>query len=118
MTIPNIADTPQLWSGTELKIQAQRALDEFVDRRLAETSSAYIAHVGRHKKSILALFGLLQSVNPLNPEPEVVRKILLDEKMFDALRYMSGPPVSADDLGVLVSRDVRGIEHAVGTDVD
>jgi XamI restriction endonuclease len=42
-----------------------------------------------------------------------VRRILLDERMFDALRYMAGPPVSADDLGVLVSRDVRGINKTL-----
>jgi XamI restriction endonuclease len=113
MTIPNISDAPQLWSDAELKIQAQRALDDFVDRRLAETSTAYVAHVGRHKRSIFELFGLLQSVDPFDPDPEGVRKILLDDGMFNALRYMAGPPVSADDLGVLVSRNVRGINKSL-----
>lgn len=113
MTIPNVPDVPRIWCDAQLQIQAQRALDDFVDRRLAETSNAYVAHVGRHKRSIFALFGLLQSIDPLNPDPEAVRKILLDEGMFDALRYMAGPPVSSDDLGVLVSRDVKGINKTL-----
>lgn len=113
MSIPNIADTPQIWNDSELAIEAQRALDEFVDRRLAETSTSYVAHVLRHKQSIFSLFKLLQSVDPSNPDPQSVREILLDEGMFSALRYMAGPPVSSDDLGVLVTRDVKGINKTL-----
>jgi XamI restriction endonuclease len=113
MTIPNVSDAPPIWSDAQLKIEAQRALDDFVDRRLAETSNAYVAHVGRHKRAIFELFGILQSVDPFDPDPEIVRKILLDEGMFNALRYMAGPPVSSDDLGVLVSRDVKGINKTL-----
>jgi hypothetical protein len=43
------------------------------------------------------------------PDPEKLRALLLDEELFDALRYVTGPPVSEDDLGVLVTRQIDGI---------
>lgn len=113
MTISNISDTPRVWNDAELATEAQRALDDFVDRRLAETSSAYVAHVSRHKRNIFLLFKMLQSIDPSNPDPKLVREILLDESMFGALRYMAGPPVSSDDLGVLVTRNVKGINKTL-----
>lgn len=108
MTIPNISPTPRQWSDSELENEAQTALDEFVDRRLAETSSAYVVHVARHKHSIFALFQLLKNIDPASPDANIVRQILLNEDLFSALRYVVGPPVSEDDLGVLVSRSVKG----------
>ena len=112
MAIPNVSASPQIWSDTELEIQAQRALNDFVDRRLAETSSAYVGHVANHTRSIFDLFSILQGLDSNDPDPDIVRRIILNEQLFSALRYMAGPPVSADDLGVLVSRNVRGISKS------
>lgn len=108
MTIPNISKTPTVWSEPELIEQAQIALDEFVDRRLAEPSGKYLAHVQARRAAIVRLFKALAGVDPTNPDAAVVREILLDTELFGALRYVTGPPVSEDDLGVIVTRNVRG----------
>ena len=108
MTIPNISRTPRVWTEVELIEQAQIALNEFVDRRLAEPGGKYQAHVLARRAAIIRLFKTLTGVDPADPSPAVVRRVLLDAEMFDALRYVTGPPVSEDDLGVLVTRSVKG----------
>jgi hypothetical protein len=108
LTIPNVSQTPTVWTVEQLVEQAQIALNEFVDRRLAEPGGKYQAHVHTRRAAIVRLFKELAVTNPASPDPAVVRKVLLDEELFDALRYVSGPPVSEDDLGVIVTRSVKG----------
>lgn len=108
MKIPNTSATPTTWTKDELLEQAQIALDEFVDRRLAEPGGKYQAHVKARRAAIVRLFKALSGVNPDSPDPAIVRKVLLDAELFDALRYVTGPPVSEDDLGVIVTRNVKG----------
>jgi hypothetical protein len=109
MNLPNTSSAPQVWSDSQLAEQAQIALEEFVDRRLAEPGGKYLAHVRARRRAIVRLFKILSDVDPKNPDPDIVREVLLDEEMFDALRYVTGPPVSEDDLGVLVTRKIEGI---------
>lgn len=68
--------------------------------------------------AICSLFKTLSGVDPANPDPEIVRSVLLDEDLFDALRYVTGPPVSEDDLGVLVTRKIEGISKTQIKDSD
>lgn len=100
---------PQTWSESELQAQAQVALDEFVDRRLAEPEGTYQAHVKASRSAIVRLFRKLSRIDPQNPSPTLVREIIGDKELFAALRYVAGPPVSEDDLGVLVTRRIDGI---------
>ncbi|MBO6901856.1 MAG: XamI family restriction endonuclease [Rhizobiaceae bacterium] len=109
MTIPNVSATPTIWTDAQLEAEAQKALEEFVERRLAEPGGKYLAHVSTRRQALVRLFKTLTGVDPENPDPVTVRAILLDAEMFDALRYVTGPPVSEDDLGVLVTRSVRGL---------
>jgi hypothetical protein len=108
MTIPNTS-TPRLWTHEELQEQAQIALERFVDRRRAEPGSRYVSHIQAHRRAIVRLFKALAGIDPNKPDPAAVRKIVLDDELFDALRYVSGPPLSEDDLGVLVTRNIAGI---------
>jgi XamI restriction endonuclease len=109
MNLPNTTNNPQIWTDEELANGAQKALEEFVDRRLAEPSGKYLAHAKARRAAIIRLFKALSGVDPTNPAPEAVRAVLLDEELFGALRYVTGPPVSEDDLGVLVTRRIEGI---------
>jgi hypothetical protein len=109
MTIANTSNTPTVWTDAQLAEQSQAALEEFVDRRLAEPGGRYRAHVTTRRAAIVRLFKELAGVDPRAPNPEIVRRVLLDEELFDALRYVTGPPVSSDDLGVLVTRKIEGI---------
>ena len=109
MTIPNTTSAPKTWTDEELATEAQKALEEFVDRRLAEPGGKYLGHVTARRGAIVRLFKALAGVDPSDPDPKTVRAVLLDEELFDALRYVTGPPVSEDDLGVLVTRNIKGI---------
>jgi hypothetical protein len=109
MNISNTAPTPTIWSKEALVVQAQIGLEEFVTRRLAEPGGKYVTHVRARRKAIKRLFKALSGIDVQKPDPETVRGILLDAELFDALRYVSGPPVSKDDLGVLVTRSIKGI---------
>lgn len=107
MHIPN-SNNPRIWGASELSEQAKIALNEFVDRRLAESRTVYTEHFVRHRSTLLRLFKSLSKIDPVKPDTVAVREILLDDKLFSALRYIGGPPISEDDLGVLVTRDIRG----------
>lgn len=105
MNIPNSKE-PKVWSTDELATEAQKALEEFVDRRLKEPGGKYATQVRARRKAIIRLFKILSGVDPTKPNPEVVRSIVLNEDLFAALRYVAAPPVSEDDLGVLVTRKI------------
>lgn len=106
---PPASSAPRIWSQGELVQAAQVALDGFVDRRLAEPEGIYATHFKDRRKAVVRLFRKLSSVDNLNPSVDRVREVIADAEMFAALRYVAGPPVSEDDLGVLLTRSVTGI---------
>lgn len=110
--ISNANATPRVWTDTELEAEAQLALDEFVDRRLKEPGGNYIEHLKARRTGVMRLFGTLRNIDATSPDPNIVRTILRDAELFDALRYVAGPPVSEDDLGVLVTRKVTGLRRS------
>lgn len=120
MTTPSsqASSAPRVWSQHELAKEAQVALDEFVDRRLAEPKGTYATHFKARRKALVRLFRKLSGVDNLNPSLALVREVIGDEEMFAALRYVAGPPVSEDDLGVLVTRSVDGIAKKALADDD
>jgi hypothetical protein len=109
VNLPNVSATPTVWTDEQLAEQAQIALNEFVDRRLAEPGGKYLAHVQARRGAIIRLFKALSGLDPKNPDSDTVRAVLADDELFDALRYVTGPPMSEDDLGVLVTRNVDGL---------
>lgn len=104
MNIPNVPLTPTIWTVAQLAEQAQASIDAFVDRRLKEPKDRYLDHLAKRQLAIFRLFKTLIGVDPLDPDPQTVRKIYFDPELRGALRYVTGPPVSEDDLGVLVTR--------------
>lgn len=109
MSIPNMSHLPTRWTDAELEEQAQASIDAFVDRRLKEPRDRYLDHIAQRQAAILRLFKTLAGVDPNKPDVAVVREILLDSALLDALRYVAGPPVSEDDLNVLVTRSTSRI---------
>jgi len=109
--IPNASPNPRVWTNDELVSHAQTALDEFVQRRLAEPGGQYLAHVKARRSAIFRLFKALAGFDPDNPDPKIIRSVVGDQALFDSLRYVAGPPVSEDDFGVLVTRRVEGISR-------
>jgi hypothetical protein len=100
----NAAPTPRIWTSDELSAQADVSLNMFVDRRLAEPGTSYLRHLAERRRALARLFTALRPIDPAAPDPDVVRAIVMDGELLDALRYAAGPPISEDDLGVLVTR--------------
>lgn len=104
MSIANTDSTPPVWDDAALAAHAQAALEEFVERRLGESAARYAEHLQARRHAIKRLVRRLNPVDVEDPDLGVVRAILLDEDLQGALRYVAGPPISFDDLGVLVTR--------------
>jgi len=112
-----VLNTPPIWDDAALARHARTSLEDFVERRLAEPAARYGEHLRSRKKAIKRLIRLLSPVDPRNPDITVIREILLDPDLQSALRYVAGPPISADDLGVLVTRGTGRItKTAIKTD--
>jgi XamI restriction endonuclease len=107
MRLSNARRLPRVWTDEELAEHARRALNAFVDRRLAEPSSRYIEHLKARRAALHRLVRVLAPLDTANPDIAVAREILRDPELEAALRYLAGPPISADDLGVVVTRATR-----------
>lgn len=107
MRISNARRLPPVWTDDQLAEHARRALNAFVDRRLAEPSARYLDHLKTRRAAFYRLMRILAPIDPVNPDIAVVQAILGDSGLEAALRYIAGPPISADDLGVVVTRDTR-----------
>ena len=109
MTLPNARPTPDVWTEAELEIQAQIALDEFVDRRLAEPGGKYVAHIKKLRRSIVDLFQALAGVDPGQAwARRCAGHLTLMTVYTMRCGTSTAPPVSDDDLGVLVTRKIAG----------
>jgi hypothetical protein len=104
LLLPNAPQLPRIWNEAELDEEANKALQAFVDRRLAEPETRYAEHLKARRNSVQALFRALSPLDPARPDPDIIQKILLDDELQAALRYVAGPPISDDDLGVVVTR--------------
>ncbi|MHB8668937.1 MAG: XamI family restriction endonuclease, partial [Burkholderiales bacterium] len=67
-------------------------------------ASAWCAASPERRRALQSLFRQLAPFDPQNTDIEIARKILTDPQLESALRYVAGPPVSKDDLGVLATR--------------
>lgn len=112
MSTSKIPSAPRSWNDAELTEQAQCSLKAFRDRRLAEPAARYPELLAQEKRAIRKLMRLLAAVDPNNPDPAQLRKVWSDPAVFDALRYVAGPPVSIDDLGVLVTGSTTKLSKA------
>lgn len=112
MSIPNVPSVPSVWTDDQLANEAQRSLEVFRDRRLAEPTTRYPELLKQEKLAVRKLIRLLSAIDPDNPDPAQLRKIWSDAPVFDALRYAAGPPVSIDDLGVLVTATTKKLSKS------
>ncbi len=91
---------PQRWSDQELAADAKEARAVFRKTRLEEPLQRWVDTFDAHKaqfERLLSQFGLAHPANLTAPRVAEVFAEHLDE----ALRYLTGPPISADDLKVL-----------------
>ena len=94
-----------VWSDAELSADLQTAVDAFVARRLAEPATAYPRHLAAARRAQGDLLRALATLgdNPAAPRLTDLRRLLFDARLFAALRYLTAPPVSEDDLYTLTA---------------
>jgi len=91
---------PPIWIQAELEEEAAAARALFRNERLSEPLENWKATFERYKTSFERLFAEYNLANPTALTPDQVATIFRD-RLDDALRYIAGPPISADDLKVL-----------------
>ncbi len=107
--IANATRTPPTWDDDALAAHAEAALKAFIARRLAEPRDRYTFHVQTQRSAITDLFQALKGVDPDAPDAAVVRMIINEARLYEALRYVAGPPISEDDLAVLATESTDRI---------
>lgn len=90
---------PPQWSKEQLTAARQRAVAAFRQERLYEPAARYEQQLATHKKQIASLLKSSGDLRDLSDER--LTGILTDKAFLDAFRYLSGPPISKDDLEVL-----------------
>jgi len=89
---------PPRWNEDELDDQIAQALEAFRRERVTEPVEQY-RHVfdefAARVRTLLAVTDNLSTLQDAAPE------LLADEDTLDTLRYLAGPPISADDLKTL-----------------
>src|SRR3546814_19076058 len=91
MSIPNVPTVPSIWTDEQLAYEAQRSLESFRDRRLAEPATRYPELLAQENRAVRKLIRFLSAVDPDNPDTAQLRKIWSDAPVFGDLRYVSGP---------------------------
>lgn len=89
---------PLLWSEDQLDADRQHAVEIFRRERLEEPLEAYLQRFEIYQSRIE---DLLEHTVDLTRLPAVAPEILTRADQLETIRYLPGPPVSADDLKVL-----------------
>ncbi len=91
---------PPRWAEEELIVEVARALALFRRERLSEPLEKWKETFDQYENQYERLFADYGIADPSRLEHEQISEIFR-EKLGDALRYLAGPPISADDLKVL-----------------
>lgn len=91
--------SPPRWTAKQLSAEADKSAAAFRAERLAPTE-AWKQHFTKAKERFAALFKELGELAP-NRISDAALASAYELKLGEALRYLSGPPISDDDLQVL-----------------
>ena len=89
---------PPEWDDDRLEADRVRAVEDFRNERLSESLGVYYENFERYRD---AVENLLEATVDLTELAEQATEVILDEDLFYAARYVAGPPISVDDLGLL-----------------
>lgn len=93
---PKVA--PPRWTPDEFDRDLAIAIGEFKRQRLEEDPAEYFEVFDRKRAAVETL---LEATVDLSQIAEVACDIAADADLFEALRYLAAPPISADDIKVL-----------------
>ncbi len=99
MSAKGLLDPPR-WTEEELEADRLRAIEEFRRERMEEPLEAYLEAFDERQS---AFEELLETTVDLTELGKHAVAILTDPQLFEAFRYLAGPPISLDDLKVLAN---------------
>ena len=102
---------PPQWDEVRLEADRQIAIGHFRDERMSESLGVYLKNFAHYGAAIERLLNTTDDLGSLAAQASTV---LADEDLLYASRYLTGPPVSADDLRVLA--DMRLTPSSVRSD--
>jgi hypothetical protein len=95
---------PPIWDDAALEEQRRRAIETFVTARNAEGGTRYRAAFAENLALVQALFEQTDDLL----EFASGSALAADPRLLQPARYISGPPVSADDLDTLAGSRIAG----------
>lgn len=88
------------WSAQELGRDLEISKEEFRSFRIQEEPEVYALEFDRSKTNVLQLFTLTGDLSDLR---KIGLRLLTTSDLFATLRYLTGPPISEDDLETIVN---------------
>lgn len=89
---------PPTWTEEQLKQGRAAAIEVFRRRRMEEPLEQYLEAFDAYQGSIETLLEATVDLSQLDGQ---LIDVLTDKKLLEVLRYLPGPPISADDLKTL-----------------
>ena len=89
---------PPRWNDERLESDRQLAIEDFRDERLNESLGVYLENFQRYRDAVERL---LETTVDLTALAEQATSVLLDVDLLYAARYITGPPISVDDIQLL-----------------
>ena len=103
---------PPVWKEARLEADRQIAIEQFREERITESLDAYLGNFAHYRSAIERLLDTTQDLSALAQEAS---NILADQDLLYTTRYLTGPPVSEDDLKVIA--DARLTPSQIRTDL-
>lgn len=93
-----MAVAPPRWTHDELDYDSQFSIQLFRDERIKEPLELYLEAFDKYRG---VMEDLLETTVDLSKLRDLAVEVLTDADMLEAVRYLAGPAISADDLKVL-----------------
>lgn len=90
--------TPPRWTEEQLEASRLVAIEAFRQQRMAEPLEAYLGYFDDVRATVE---NLLEMTIDLSQISDSAVDVLTDPDLLEAVRYLAGPPLSADDLKVV-----------------
>ena len=103
---------PPVWLDTDLETQQQIAIAAFRDERMREPLDRYVLGFDQHQGDIDDLLEHLVDLADVDTlDDNAIVAVLTTPQFLDVFRYLSGPPISRDDLKTVA--DVKSLNPKV-----
>ena len=93
-----MASPPPRWTAAQFETAAAEATEGFRQHRLAESRRTYLRQIDRYRREVDELF---VTTDDLRDTAAMHAALLPGSERLEAIRYLTGPPISADDLRVI-----------------